>query len=341
MYVSLLCIRYVCLSLMHAICMSPSHACDVYVSLLCIRYVCLPLAYVLLSLFSLLSLPRALLEAFARPLARLFAHTPTLALICNVCLLCLCLCVRARAHARVHLCVCVCMWACLHIRGCTGAGPPGRLGSGRQPAQGCHLYRPSGHLCLCAHIHMRMWACVGLNSLFNCLLASLLACVCVRACASCVYALIYNVSCVCVCVCACVYVCVCVCVCMTWRTQGDKWPKNNGFLRILPLMGYHRVLFPQAGDVVVYTIGYVTERSVSLSVSLSMSLTHLPPSCQTLSTCLSLLPPHLSTSPSLYLFLSPAPPRCPSSSVSLALARRDGHTQESSGRTRGPRPLDT
>ena len=41
---------------------------------------------------------------------------------------------------------------------------------------------------------------------------------------------------------------------------GDKWPKNNGFLRILPLLGYHRVLIPQAGDVVVYTTGYVVEQ---------------------------------------------------------------------------------
>jgi len=317
---------------MHAMCMSPSYASDMYVSLSLMSF----------SLFSPSS------PSPARSWKRLLARSPACSLIRQrllsyvmfACCVCACVCVRA----RMRVCICVCVCACgrvLHIRGCTGAGPPGRLGSGRQPAQGCHLYRPSGHLCLCAHIHMRMWACVGLNSLFNCLLACFLACVCVRACASCVYALIYNVSCVCVCVCACVYVCVCVCVCMTWRTQGDKWPKNNGFLRILPLMGYHRVLFPQAGDVVVYTIGYVTERSVSLSVSLSMSLTHLPPSCQTLSTCLSLLPPHLSTSPSLYLFLSPAPPRCPSSSVSLALARRDGHTQESSGRTRGPRPLDT
>ena len=197
MYVSLSCMRCVCLPLMHPICMSPSRLCPS------------------LSFLPPLPPPRAL-GSVCSPARPLVAHTPTLALICNVCLLCLCLCVCVRAHARVHVCVCVCvcvcMWACLHIRGCTGAGPPGRLGSGRQPAQGCHLYRPSGHLCLCAHIHMRMWACVGLNSLFNCLLASLLACVCVRACASCVYALIYNVSCVCVCVCACVYVCVCVCV---------------------------------------------------------------------------------------------------------------------------------
>ena len=41
---------------------------------------------------------------------------------------------------------------------------------------------------------------------------------------------------------------------------SDKWPKNNGFIRILPLIGYHRILYPQPGDLVVYTTGYVVEK---------------------------------------------------------------------------------
>jgi tetratricopeptide (TPR) repeat protein len=41
---------------------------------------------------------------------------------------------------------------------------------------------------------------------------------------------------------------------------GGKWPKNNGFIRIMPLLGYHRVLYPAAADVVIYTTGYVVEK---------------------------------------------------------------------------------
>ena len=41
---------------------------------------------------------------------------------------------------------------------------------------------------------------------------------------------------------------------------GDKWPLNNGFIRILPLLGYHRVLYPEPADIAVYTTGYVVER---------------------------------------------------------------------------------
>jgi len=41
---------------------------------------------------------------------------------------------------------------------------------------------------------------------------------------------------------------------------GDKWPLNNGFIRILPLLEFARVIFPQPGDVAVYTTGYVVEK---------------------------------------------------------------------------------
>ncbi|EKX55090.1 hypothetical protein GUITHDRAFT_99724 [Guillardia theta CCMP2712] len=41
---------------------------------------------------------------------------------------------------------------------------------------------------------------------------------------------------------------------------GPKWPKNNGFLRILPLLNFHRVILPQPGDLAVFTCGYVVEK---------------------------------------------------------------------------------
>jgi len=41
---------------------------------------------------------------------------------------------------------------------------------------------------------------------------------------------------------------------------GARWPKNNGFLRVLPMLNFTRVILPQPGDLAVYTSGYVVEK---------------------------------------------------------------------------------
>jgi len=40
----------------------------------------------------------------------------------------------------------------------------------------------------------------------------------------------------------------------------SRCPKNNGFIRVLPLLGLTRAVVPQVGDLAVYTTGYVVEK---------------------------------------------------------------------------------